>query len=351
MNLEFSVVQLEIRSGGANNSLLLITHPDCPQHTILTRDREILSALAAIGDRAISQQLFHLVTQRRASLQRTVSWVVVCLLGILGLFLLRAPATRLLADFIPRSWEGILGRAAYTALSTSSDIVDDEKLVDELEGVLRPILNVVAKSGYSFRFHISRDTHTNAFALPGGILIINAGTILKSSRPEELLGVVAHELAHVTKRHATRQIISVLGLYAVADILFGGTVGMIAAGSQGAVYLLQQGFSRDQEQEADEEGLKHLSEARIDPRGLVEFFSKVQEEQEKMPLVGEIGRYVDFLSSHPATDDRIEYLTNQINSLPSGGFDQLERSSFERFQQRVRSAIGLGGSGLGEQQR
>jgi len=262
---------------------------------------------------------------------------------IIGLLVIaRAPATRLAADISPRSWERMLGKAVFMAVSSSTKMLDDAEIASALQKELEPLLAVTAKSGYTFEFHISRELDTNAFALPGGILVINAGTILKSSRAEELLGVVAHEMAHVTNRHSTRQIVTVLGLYAVADIVFGGTIGMIAAGGQGALYLLRQGFSRDQEREADREGLEYLREARVDPFGLVEFFTKIREEQQRIPLIGSVERYVGFLNTHPGTDERIDYLKNEI--IAGGKREVLPRDTgtFSSLQERVQQSLGLG---------
>jgi predicted Zn-dependent protease len=262
---------------------------------------------------------------------------------IVGLLVIaRTPATKLAADLIPRSWERMLGKAVFMAVSSSTKMLDDAEIASALQKELEPLLAVTAKSGYTFEFHISRELDTNAFALPGGSLVINAGTILKSSRAEELLGVVAHEMAHVTNRHSTRQIVTLLGLYAVADIVFGGTIGMIAAGGQGAVYLLRQGFSRDQEREADREGLQYLNEARIDPFGLVEFFTKGREEQQRIPLVGSVEQYVGFLNTHPGTDERIDYLKSQI--IAGGEREILPRDTgtFISLQERVKKSLGLG---------
>jgi predicted Zn-dependent protease len=167
-------------------------------------------------------------------------------------------------------------------------------------------------------------------------MVVNAGTILKAGRLEEVLGVMAHEVSHVTKRHATRQLISMYGIYFFVDVVAGGMAGTLAGLSQGALFLLQQGFSREDEEEADLQGLRYLEKAQIDPSGMVDFFERVKEESERDPLISSLDKHVAILSTHPATDSRIAYLRDRILVMPRWTYKTSDQSRFELIKNALR---------------
>jgi predicted Zn-dependent protease len=258
---------------------------------------------------------------------------------IWSLFALKDPIIDLVAQVIPRSWERKLGDIIYMGVRAQSSIIDDSDLDRDFQTLISPLMSAVKDTGYTFDFHIAKDQDLNAFALPGGIIVVHAGTILQSDRPEELLGVLAHELSHVTCRHTTKQAITVFGLYFIVDVVLGNVFGTVAALSQGAFYLLQQGFSREHEQEADLEGLNFLQKANVDPMGMVDFFGKLKTEYEKVPVLGELERSLSFLSTHPATDDRITYLTEKIRESGTTEYKPLSKSDLEAFKVKLRGKL------------
>ncbi|NDF00004.1 MAG: hypothetical protein EB034_17270, partial [Verrucomicrobia bacterium] len=86
----------------------------------------------------------------------------------------------------------------------------------------------VPQDRYPFKLHIIEDASLNAFALPGGNVAIHSGLLLTADSPEEVLGVLGHELSHVTKQHGLRGIVQSLGLYAVVTTFFGDVSGLAA---------------------------------------------------------------------------------------------------------------------------
>ncbi len=145
----------------------------------------------------------------------------------------------------------------------------------------------------------------NAFALPGGDIIIFRGLIEKSKRPEELAGVMAHEIQHIEQRHMTKILIKDKLLDIIVSSMTGDSGGagtaLIAAKTLGSL-----AYRRSEESSADTEGLKMLVDARIDPNGLIDFFETLKKEYGNMP---DIFKYI---STHPDTGGRIEKLGNMI---------------------------------------
>jgi beta-barrel assembly-enhancing protease len=165
--------------------------------------------------------------------------------------------------------------------------------------------------GITFRFHVVEDDKTvNAFAIPGGDIYVYTGLLKLVDDESELMGVLGHEVAHVTRRHIAQQLTTQFGIQALAAIALGQNAGLLtqlatAAASQGA--LLK--YSRDHERDADYIGLKYEADAGWDPHGMMRFFAKMEE------LGGSGSRMPTFLLTHPAPDERVENAEERIAEL------------------------------------
>src|SRR6266513_1267189 len=170
-----------------------------------------------------------------------------------------------------------------------------------------------ANEMYSFQFKIVNDTAINAFALPGGFVYINRGAIEAADTEGQIAGVMAHEIGHVVLRHGTNQMSKAYIAQAPLAIL-GGALGSNSVGS----VLAQLGvgfaanslllkYSRDAESQADLMGTQIMYDAGYDPRGMVEFFEKIQAESK--------GRAIQFFSDHPNPENRISNVQREIVRL------------------------------------
>ena len=191
-----------------------------------------------------------------------------------------------------------------------------------------------------------RDPVLNAFAVPGGKVVLHSGLILAAESPEEIAGVLAHEIAHVTRQHSMRQLVSTLGLYLLAQAFLGDMQGLMAVLLDNGSYLLTLKFSRDHESDADEVGLGYMRAAGIDPQGMVEMFRKLQAAHEEMneEMSGEIEEATgaedlsmpDFLSTHPDTGERIEAMQKLLEQSESNNSAYYRFPlDFKKFQKRV----------------
>src|SRR5262249_44000599 len=159
---------------------------------------------------------------------------------------------------------------------------------------------------FDFRFYVVSNEFPNAFAAPGGTVFVTTGTMNLIDDPNELAGILAHEVSHVTQRHAVRSVVANYSAFAALSVLAGGRGNFLKAVSAGSALLMVQGFSQEREAEADEQGWEYLVAAHIDPRGLANSLKKLDAETERLLRA----KYKDFdkdlklpqvLSDHPPT--------------------------------------------------
>lgn len=313
--------QLNLSRGGANNKMLFLTESSVGGWSIYTRDWRLLTVLLSTGEPQISSQVMNLKRGHRSDHSRL--WIVLglLLLSLIGLWSLRDSAAKGVASILPISWEQRAGEVIFGAARGELSIIEDDELRSKLKTLAEPIVREAEKEGFKLQLYVMRSDDLNAFALPGGYVVVTTELIKKAERVEEIQGVLAHEFSHVTERHSVRQLISVVGIYWVADLVLGNFVGSLAALSQAAPLLLQQSFSRDHEREADARGLKYLLAAKIDPRGMQEFFKRVMAEQAAAPVGDIMDKHLNFLSTHPATQERIDFLETQIQAAGNVKFE------------------------------
>ena len=170
---------------------------------------------------------------------------------------------------------------------------------------------------YQFNFKVVNQKEINAFALPGGPVRVNLGTIQAADSEAELAGVIAHEISHVWMRHATRNA-SKEQIAQIPAAILGGIVGN-GVGGQLARLGLQFGlgsvflkYSRDAESEADRTGAKIMYDAGYDPEAMAKFFKKLEEQG------GPGGP--QFLSDHPDPGNRAQAVMTEISQLPPKHF-------------------------------
>jgi len=223
--------------------------------------------------------------------------LVALLVSLLMGFMVRSLVTR-----IPVGWEQELGDKVLAELKEKETFITDAKMQTNLAWSVAPLMRAVPTNALGFKFYLLQSPLPNAFALPGGHVVVSTGLMDLAERPEEIAGVVAHELAHVTRKHGLRKIISSAGPYLLCRMFMqgnSGLLGMLAGGSQVMVF---QSFSQEYEIEADDVGWQYLLAARIDPRGLPDMLRKLEAEEKRMRL---IHLAPQALSSHPATEKRL----------------------------------------------
>jgi predicted Zn-dependent protease len=178
-----------------------------------------------------------------------------------------------------------------------------------------------------WEFRVLNSDTINAFALPGGFIYITRGLLMNLQTEAQLAGILGHESAHVANRHSVQQLerAQVLqGGAVLAGVLGGGTVADISAVVGGLVNLQ---YSREQEKEADLDGLEYLARAGYDPRALIQ-------DMQILEKLSQGQRPPEFLSSHPNPENRQEYLSQTVErrfgQIIAGG-----KTGREEFRRQV----------------
>jgi predicted Zn-dependent protease len=228
-----------------------------------------------------------------------------------------------------------MGREASKALEANVKQVHD-RMVTEYVNRVGQILVQNSDAKVSFTIRVIDSEEINAFAFPGGFLYVNSGLILAAQSEAELAGVMAHEIAHVAARHATRQRTrsQMFDLASIPLIFVGGGIGVAVHEAIGlAVPLSMTKFSRSFEAEADYLGVEYLYEAGYDPQAFLSFFERLEVQEKHKP-----GLIARAFASHPQTVDRIHKTQREIaRILPARDAYVVTTSEFEDVKSRLAS--------------
>lgn len=212
-------------------------------------------------------------------------------------------APQLLSDQLPLSWRERL------ADQTERSLLKDTKRCHNPAGkqALSRLASRVAAAAdepVEFSLRVYDMPIINAFAMPAGRVVMTGALIRQADSPEELAGVLAHELGHVEHRHPEAQLVRVVGIQLVLSIATGGGGGDQLGSLAGIFAILR--YTRSAEEQADDYALELMERGDIDPKGLRQFFEKLSKksgEGASKTLDG----LTDMLSTHPLSRERVEY--------------------------------------------
>jgi predicted Zn-dependent protease len=239
----------------------------------------------------------------------------------------------ILPNFVSFEREIAMGAQVAAQFEQTARMVDDPVISEYVDRVGQ---NIVKHSDAKVPFHIKVvDTdEVNAFAFPGGYFYVNKGLLLAADNEAELAGVMSHEIAHVTARHATERMSKAqyLQLAAIPALFIGGYWAQMAIqnGLGLGINLELLGVTRDSEREADELGIQYLWNSGYDPNAFVSFFEKLQEQEKEKP-----GRLAGFFRTHPYTVNRIASALDEQRCLPEKENYVVDTSEFSRVKGRL----------------
>ncbi len=220
--------------------------------------------------------------------------------------------------------EAQIGRAIMRDIRASGAMVEDPLINEYINEVGSKVAAQTNDGDHDFTFFVIEDARINAFALPGGYIGVHTGLLEATRSEDELAGVLAHEVAHVTQRHIARAIHanSRQSLVSTA-IMLGAILAGAASGnsdvaqagiavSQGSAIQQQIDFTRSNEYEADRVGIAALANAGFDPYGMASFFDVMSRQNSRAPDE----RAPQFLMTHPVTTARIAEARNRARDYP-----------------------------------
>ena len=222
---------------------------------------------------------------------------------------------------VPVIWEEKLGLTVLEGLPKPLAPTSDPEKENALKAIVDRLLTADPNQPYDIRIHISPFQMVNAVALPGGHIIVFQGLLNTADSPEELAGVLAHEIQHVLLRHSTRGIIRALTSQILLTLLVGDMNGSMEVALDVAGELDGLRHSRNMEREADRHGMEMILSAGIDPSGMVRMFEKLGEQEKRLTQGNKTetsepekdsSSWTQYLSTHPAGNDRVDQLKKQV---------------------------------------
>jgi hypothetical protein len=235
-----------------------------------------------------------------------------------------------------------LGKKSAQQIAQQVPLLRDDRITGYVQGLGKRLAAKAPGFPFTYQFAVIATKEINAFALPGGYIFVNAGTLAAAKNEGELAGVIAHEISHVALRHGTNQASKAYVAQRGIDILrtiAGGNRNadeiITAIGGTGANMVFLK-FGRTAETQADLEGVHIMAEAGYDPHDMANFFKTLQERSGQ--------RVPEFLSDHPDPGNRIATINKEMASLRVSR--NAVRNSDEFQQARALLTGGGGGPAL-----
>jgi predicted Zn-dependent protease len=213
-----------------------------------------------------------------------------------------------------------LGKEFMRYVRRNLTLIEDPSIVNYVRKVGRRILAQYESLPFEFHFYVVKEEVYNAFAAPAGHVFINSGLLAAMESEEELAGILGHEIAHVMCRHISKRIeqSKKIGWVTLAGMLTGiflsgnpEVAGAVTTGSMAAGQSLSLMYSREDERQADQVGLKYLTKAGYGGEGLLEMLNKIRAKRwfgsEQIP---------SYVQTHPAVEERMGYLDTWMQAHP-----------------------------------
>ena len=332
VSFSISISNIEVTLEGKNSHHFRLTDRLQRANSVVIQEIEPVLELAKRGNFSAQEITAQAKSKTRIRAALASSPIV------LTVFLLLA--VPVLLSFIPMSWlngalshqqERKIGLMMLPVLTPDNSVSKTETPSKSLLA-LRKLADHIQSSNpglkdIEFDIHISPSSDVNAFALPGGIVVMNEGLIRKAETVEEVAGVLAHEMAHVERRHTFKSLANRLGylggLVLLSTIIGADAAIVIAKGAD----LVSLKHSRDDEREADAQGMIFLQNAKVDGKGMISFFKKLHDTEEA--VMGGAGKTIShslqFLSTHPLSSERVERLENLLQERLNSQPEQLDQ--------------------------
>jgi predicted Zn-dependent protease len=206
----------------------------------------------------------------------------------------------IVTPYVPISWEKQLGAGVVRQLASPKDRCTHSEGTRAIQSIFTRLIAPLQKGPYSFQVIVVDKPIVNAFAAPGGYIVLFRGLVERSESAEELAAVLAHEAQHILKRHTTKALLKRASARILLSALSGDAVGMANFGWETTYTLGMLEYDRRAESEADQEGVRMLTAAHIDPVGMVTFFESLKVKQPDLP------DFLQYLSTHPGTAERVD---------------------------------------------
>jgi beta-barrel assembly-enhancing protease len=228
------------------------------------------------------------------------------LLLLLGVLVFRDPIIDFVLERIPVTVDREVGKMFEGQFIGSKDALTENEATRAIALIVDRLKAASADKRFEFKVSVQRNKQVNAFAAPGGLIVVYTGLIEEAGSAEEVAGVLAHEMAHATNRHSMRQLIYAGGLLPLLGMLVGQPDAAALFQSLGQLSELK--FSRTQEEDADRTGFDTLVGASVSTEGMARFFDRLAKMEGAAP---------SFLATHPSSTDRAAVIRARTKAVAS----------------------------------
>lgn len=323
-----------VSQGGASGRMIFCRTAD-KSLTIFCEEKKFAAALAEAAGGLLDEQLLtakQSLRQSNASSRRLIIGLCVAILLLLVIaYYGIIYAGRAAVSALPVSVDEQIGDLAYKQIDLGGPKVDDPAINEPLQALLKRLEAADPEDPFTYQLDVIESETVNAFALPGGRMVLLTGLLRAADNPSQVAGVIAHEMAHITERHGIQGIARSVGLIVAVEILIGDAGGLVVLGAEIAHFAAENSYSRDQEAEADYVGVERLYKAGIDPQSLAQFFLILDNETKDMPDIPE------WMSTHPEHAARIDAIEKQIASFQKKEYTP---AISDEDWQRLKAALG-----------
>ncbi|TDJ68569.1 MAG: M48 family metallopeptidase [Planctomycetota bacterium] len=305
---------MRIERGGASGDVVSC-HAPHGRAAIFSEEPEFLRELESIGGNEVSDELARLAGERIATRRgHAIRWSIVLVLLVLVLGAIPRVFRKSIdgvVSALPYSVDEAIGKAVSETMEPGGKEVEDEQVRAAIQVMIDRLAAQLEDEHLSFEFRVIENDQVNAFALPGGYITVFTGLILEAERPEQVAGVLAHEIAHVMHRDGLRRIAHSIGVWVGIELILGDAEGLQAIAKKLFTLATVNDYSQDQEREADAEGVRLMIAARLDPHALAEFFELLERKY------GDVPDPLSWLSTHPLYGERVSAIETQVDELAS----------------------------------
>ena len=285
-----------IRDNFWKRGMSIVRSGTYPIQTIEVGTKEFADKLEAIFKERERSWLTRMLNKNQ---WRMIRFLVVFFVIIISAYIWLVPfLAERLAKRVPIAYEERLGDVMYSTLQPTFTI--DAERTAYINDFFRELQ---VNSNYNIRITVVKENIANAFAMPGGNIVVYDKILAGMDSYEELAALLSHEFTHVNERHATRALFRQQSSSLFISVIFGdvGTIGNVIASNADELKSLE--YSRKLEKDADLAGLKILSDRKIDCNGFVHLFELLEKE-----TAGPGEQPAEWISSHPDLDRRISYI-------------------------------------------
>ena len=297
---------LAFEARGFNHTQLAVRWTEQNEHRLLMLDTAAAAALTGNVPSVLRERVDRVRGTRRRTERRfrlgvaaLVFFVVLPIAGLIAFWFEGEAMVDWAVAHVPPSIEAGIGEVVLAQTQAQHRLITSGPRYDAVQAIGRRLM----RPGENLRFFVSDAPEINAYAAPGGVIVVQAGLLQAATDAEQVAGVLAHEIAHVELHHSLKLWVQAAGVRGLAMMIIGDWEVLVHAGTE----LAQLKFSRDAETAADLRAIERMREAQIDPNGLPRFLAFVLRNQGGPDLPA-------WLSTHPVTVQRISAIDHAISA-------------------------------------